>query len=148
MSANAKASPYVVPPGEGEVLVPGRALLRISAKETGDAFEILELSGPEGDGPPPHIHVDRHELFYVLQGTVEFTVGQDTMAAEAGSLIFVPRNTRHGFKLGPECKLLGLVAPAGLEGFFRELGAGLAAGKSHMEIREGLEAKYHQYPVP
>lgn len=147
MSTDASARPYVVAPGEGEVLVSGRALLRISGKQTGEAFEILELAGPEGDGPPPHIHVDRHELFYVLQGTVEFTVGHDTIAAEMGSLIFVPRNTRHGFKLGPECKLLGLVAPAGLEGFFRELGAGMAAGKSHMEIREGLEAKYDQHPV-
>ncbi len=147
MSANFNAGPKVVPPGEGEVLVPGRALLRMSGQQTGDAFEILELGGAEGDGPPPHIHVDHHELFYVLQGTVEFTVGHDTMAAETGSVIFVPRNTRHGFKLGPECKLLGLVAPAGLAGFFRELGAGMAAGKSHMEIRQGLEAKYDQHPV-
>ena len=148
MAPNPNASPYVALPGEGEVLVPGRAMLRISGQKTADAFEILELGGPEGDGPPPHIHVDRHELFYVLQGTVEFTVGHDTIDAEAGSLIFVPRNTRHGFKLGPECKLLGLVAPAGLEGFFRELGAGMAGGKSHMEIRERLEAKYDQHPVP
>lgn len=147
MSVKASAIPVVVPPGKGEVLVPGRAVLRISGQQTGDAFEILELGGPEGDGPPPHIHVDRNELFYVLQGTVEFTVGHQTIAAEAGSLIFVPRNTRHGFKLGPETKLLGLVAPAGLEGFFRELGAGMAAGKSHMEIREGLEPKYDQHPV-
>lgn len=147
MSTNANASPYAVPPGEGKVLIPGRALLRISAQQTGDAFEIIELAGPEGDGPPPHIHVDRHELFYVLQGTVEFTVGHDTISAEAGSLVFVPRNTRHGFKLGSDCRLLGLVAPAGLEGFFRELGAGMAAGKSHVEIRQALEAKYDSHPA-
>lgn len=147
MSTNANASPYAVPPGEGKVLIPGRALLRISAQQTGDAFELIELAGPEGDGPPPHIHLDRHELFYVLQGTVEFNVGHDTISAEAGSLVFVPRNTRHGFKFGSDCRILGLVAPAGLEGFFRELGAGMAAGKSHVEIREALEAKYDSHPA-
>jgi quercetin dioxygenase-like cupin family protein len=147
MSETSKLSACVVPPGEGEVLIPGRVLLRISAQQTNDAFEIIELAGPEGDGPPPHIHLDRQELFYILQGTVQFSVGQDTIAAEAGSLVFVPRNTRHGFKFGPDCKVLGLVAPAGLEGFFKELGAGMAAGKSQTEIRDALEARYDSHPA-
>lgn len=147
MSTSVNTSPYAVPPGGGKVLIPGRALLRISAQQTGDAFEIIELAGPEGDGPPPHIHVNRHELFYVLQGTVEFNVANDRISAEAGSLVFVPRNTRHGFKFGPDCRMLGLVAPAGLEGFFRELGVGMAAGKNPIEIREALEAKYDAHPA-
>jgi quercetin dioxygenase-like cupin family protein len=147
MTQNTKPSAYAVPSGVGTVLIPGRVLLRISAQQTDDAFEIIELAGPEGEGPPPHIHLDRHELFYVLQGTVEFIVGQDTIAAEAGSLVFVPRNTRHGFKFGPDCKVLGLVAPAGLEGFFRELGAGMAAGKSQTEIRDALEGRYDSHPA-
>ena len=148
MSTSADAGPYVLPPGQAEVLVAGRAVLRISGQQTAGALEVLEIGGPEGDGPPPHIHVNRDELFYVLEGNAQFTVGDETVNAETGSLIFVPRKTRHGFKLGPESKLLGVVAPAGLEGFFRELGAGMAAGKSHLEIRDGLEAKYDQHRVP
>ena len=147
MEARTNLSPLAVQPGEGTVLIPGRALLRISASQTDGAFEVLELAGPDGDGPPPHIHHDRQELFYVLQGQVEFTLGEERIAVDAGSVVFVPRRTRHAFKLGPDAKLLGWVAPAGLEGFFRELGAGMAAGKSHQEIREALEAKYDSHPA-
>lgn len=147
MEASSDLSACLVQPTDGETLIPSRALLRISSNQTAGAFEVLEIAGPEGDGPPPHVHHERHELFYVLQGTVEFTLGQEQVAAEAGSLVFVPRRTRHAFKLGRDAKLLGWVAPAGLEGFFRELGAGMAAGKSHQDFRRTLEAKYDQHPA-
>ncbi len=147
MSKGRNGEACAVRPDEGTVLIPGRALLRVSAEQTKKAFEVIELAGPEGDGPPPHIHRDHQELFYVLQGTVEFTIGDAQIPAEAGSLVLVPSNTRHGFRLGADCKLLGFVAPAGLEGFFKELGAGMAAGKSQAEIREALEAKYDSHPA-
>ena len=147
MNTRANLPGYALRPGEGTTLIPGRVLLRVPAQKTEGAFEVIELAGPEGDGPPPHIHRDHQELFYVLQGRAEFTIGDDPIAAEAGSLVFVPRNTRHGFKLGPDCKLLGFVAPAGLEGFFKELGAGMAAGKSQAEIRQVLDAKYDSHPA-
>jgi len=147
MATSSDLSAFVVQRTDGETLIPGRALLRISSNQTAGAFEVLEIAGPEGDGPPPHVHLERHELFYVLQGNVEFTLGQEQVAAEAGSLVFVPRGTRHAFKLGPDAKLLAWVAPAGLEGFFRELGAGMAAGESHLEFRRTLEDRYDQHPA-
>jgi quercetin dioxygenase-like cupin family protein len=147
MEPRSALSAFAVQPTEGDVLVPGRAFLRISARQTDGAVEVLEVTGPEGDGPPPHIHHERDELFYVLQGKAEFTLGQEQAAADAGSFVFIPRNTRHGFKLGRDAKLLVWVAPAGLEGFFRELGAGMAAGKPHEEFRRTLEDKYDQRPA-
>jgi len=147
MRTPAHLSAFAVQPREGAVLIPGRAHARISSGRTNGAFEVLELAGPEGDGAPPHIHHERQELFYVLRGRVEFTLGQDQVAVEAGSLVFVPNKTRHAFKLGPDAKLLAWVAPAGLEGFFRELGEGMAAGKTQEEIRHALEAKYDSHPA-
>jgi hypothetical protein len=40
------------------------------------------------------------------------------------------------------------IIPGGLEGFFRELGAGLEAGKPSAEIRAGLAGKYDSFPAP
>jgi hypothetical protein len=37
--------------------------------------------------------------------------------------------------------------PAGLEGFFEELGAGLAAGKTSEAIRRELAGKYDSIPT-
>jgi len=40
-----------------------------------------------------------------------------------------------------------VVAPAGLEGFFEELGAGVAGGRSGLEMREALAGKYDSIPA-
>jgi quercetin dioxygenase-like cupin family protein len=138
-------SAFLVSPSEGKVLVPGGAVLKASGKQTGEAFEVLELHGP--GGPPPHVHLHREELFYIIQGSFEFTLGDGTVQAPAGSLVFVPRGTRHAFDAGPDSTALAFVVPGGLEGFFTELAAGMAAGAGQAEIRESLEAKYDSHPA-
>jgi quercetin dioxygenase-like cupin family protein len=61
---------------------------------------ITYQHGTEGTGPPPHCH-PWDEAFYVLDGTIEFTVGETTAALEAGSLVHVPGGTTHAFNYGP-----------------------------------------------
>jgi hypothetical protein len=61
--------------------------------------------------------------------------------------VFVPRGTRHGFKLQPDSQALLIIAPAGLAGFFTELGDGLAAGRSSEEIRAARTGKYDSTPT-
>jgi quercetin dioxygenase-like cupin family protein len=89
----------------------------------------------------------REEAFYVLEGSFTFVLGQETVEAPARSFVFVPRGTRHGFTVQPGSRALLLVAPAGLEGFFTELGGGLEAGRSGAEIREALAGRYDSTPV-
>jgi quercetin dioxygenase-like cupin family protein len=89
----------------------------------------------------------RDEGFYILDGSFSFTLAQNDVEAGVGSFIFVPRGTRHGFTVGPGGRALLLIAPAGLEGFFEELGRGLATGKSGAEIRKALADKYDSTPV-
>jgi quercetin dioxygenase-like cupin family protein len=146
MNEEAQArSAFVLSSSEGRVLVPGGVVLKASGRQTGGAFEVLELHGPSG--PPPHVHLHRDELFYIVQGSFEFTLGDETVQAAVGSLVFVPRGTRHAFNAGPDSKGLVFVVPGGLEGFFTELAVGMAAGKSQAEIREALEAKYDSHPA-
>jgi mannose-6-phosphate isomerase-like protein (cupin superfamily) len=55
-----------------------------------------------GEGPNLHVH-PYDELFHVLQGRAEFTVGERKFVAEAGSLVVGPANIPHAFKnLGPD----------------------------------------------
>lgn len=143
--AGQSAAARLVPSGQGKALVPGGMHLKISASETMGLFEVFELEGPMG--PPPHIHHDHQEVFCVLHGRYTFTLDHDTVEAEAGSVVFVPRGTRHAFKPGPDSRAFVFVAPPGLEGFFEELGAGMAAGKSQDEIREALEGRYDSHPA-
>ncbi|MDP9325976.1 MAG: cupin domain-containing protein [Candidatus Dormibacteraeota bacterium] len=119
--------------------------LKVSAQESGGALEVIEYLGPAA--PPPHVHRQRDELFYILKGTFAFSLGTDDFDVEQGGTVFVPRGTRHGFKPLPGSQALLIIAPAGLEGFFAELGEGLAAGKPSEEIRAALAGKYDSTPT-
>jgi mannose-6-phosphate isomerase-like protein (cupin superfamily) len=135
--------PLVVDAGGGERL-PFIGSLRASAAETAGVFELIEYQGPAT--PPPHVHKDHDEAFYILNGSFRFTLGHDEVKAPTGALVLVPRGTRHGFSVEPGSRALFFIIPAGLAGFFRELGAGLAEGKSSAEIRAALAGKYDSFP--
>jgi mannose-6-phosphate isomerase-like protein (cupin superfamily) len=138
---------HVAARGEGRELFVG--MLQVSAEQSGGSVEVIVLNaGPEGQvGPPPHVHHHRDELFYVLKGRLTFVLGTREFEVEQGGTVFVPRGTRHGFRSQPDSQALLIIAPAGLEGFFAELGDGLAAGKSNEEIRAALAGKYDSTPT-
>ena len=138
---------HVAARGEGKKLFVGT--LQVSAEQSGGSVEVIVLNaGPVGAaGPPPHVHHHRDELFYIVRGRLTFVLGTREFEVEQGGTVFVPRGTRHGFKSQPDSEALLIIAPAGLEGFFAELGDGLAAGKSNEEIRAALAGKYDSTPA-
>lgn len=119
--------------------------LKASGDSTAGAFELIEYSGPAA--PPPHVHRSHDEAFYILQGAFTFVLGNEEVEVDVGSVVFVPRGTRHGFKGSPGAKALFFTIPAGLERFFEELGAGLAEGKTSEAIRGELAGKYDSIPA-
>jgi hypothetical protein len=44
------------------------------AEETEGQFSLFEAIIPPGGGPPPHLHQWEDEAFYVLEGSVAFTI--------------------------------------------------------------------------
>lgn len=88
----------------------------------GSYFTLLVDVAPYG-GPPPHIHHLEEEQFYVLQGELTFSVSGQTFQANTGDFVHIPRETAHSFKNGPiPSRILATFSPAGIEGFFREVG--------------------------
>ncbi len=144
MDASDGLTPYWLPPGSGTPL-PNVGTVKASAKHTGGSFEVIESVG--SGGPPPHVHREREEAFYVLEGALNFVLGDDRFEAGPGSFVFVPRGTRHGFQATPGTRALFFIAPAGLEGFFRALGEGIQQGRSNQEIRASLAGVYDSEPV-
>jgi hypothetical protein len=61
-------------------------------------------------------------MFYVLDGTVRYVLGDQTVDARTGSFVFIPRGTPHCFhNPGPEAtRLLVMFTPAGIERSFEE----------------------------
>ena len=73
-----------------------------SIETTGNyAFADIETT-PEVPGPPPHHHVDADELYYVLEGTIEFMRDGTWHTVEKGGTFSVPKGTLHTFRAGHE----------------------------------------------
>ena len=78
---------------------------------------------PEFEGVDPHTHGDHADSFYVLEGEVEFHVGDEPRIAGPGTFVSAPPGTVHGFRVvGSEpIRFLNLHAPPG--GFLDRLRA-------------------------
>jgi quercetin dioxygenase-like cupin family protein len=118
----------LVPPGGGEELTvrDGSTLLfKAIGASTGGSFSLHERQVPPGGRrPPAHVHPDRTEAFWVLDGEAEFELDGELVTAVAGGFVLVPGGVTHTFgasATGP-AHLLVLHAPA-LDDYFRALAA-------------------------
>jgi mannose-6-phosphate isomerase-like protein (cupin superfamily) len=92
------------------------------AESNGSMFALDCLVGA-GGGPPPHRHLAEDELFYIVEGSIEFTMGGETRTVGAGESVFVPRGSEHAYVNGGSepCRMLAVYTPSGMEGWFREV---------------------------
>ena len=89
---------------------------------------MIEGVGRKGNKPPPHIHHREDETFYIVEGEMTATVGGQEIKGSSGSVIFAPRGIVHSFEINSEqIRVLVLLTPAGLEGYFKECSVPAAA---------------------
>ncbi|GAA5219678.1 cupin domain-containing protein [Membranihabitans marinus] len=76
-----------------------------------------------GVGIPPHVHSKEDEIFRVIKGEIEITVGSKTTILRAGDMAYAPKNIPHTWKVvGTEkAKMCTTAFPAGIEHMFNEL---------------------------
>ena len=102
----------------------GSALISVlaTAEMTGGRYTLLHWRMQRGFTPPaPHRHGP--EDFYIIRGQVRFWVAGDELLATDGDLVRTPPGVWHTLQAeSDEAEFLLLCAPAGMEGFFRELG--------------------------
>ena len=98
--------------------------------ETNGKYALWEALVLPGGGPPPHTHSREEEGFYILEGEITFTMGDQRLVARAGMFANMPVGTPHAFKneSGRPARMLISVAPAGLEQMFFECGVSLPEG--------------------
>jgi quercetin dioxygenase-like cupin family protein len=82
----------------------------------------MEFNVAPGTGPVPHRHSREDESFYILDGLLEFRIGERIFTAGPGSFLFAPKGIPHTFKnVGTTpARALVIISPAGLEKFFDE----------------------------
>lgn len=148
------ATGFVLGPSEGRAIDLGTFAMTVKAdtEQTGGAFSLLEAEEPPGFGPPMHIHTDAAEAFYVLEGEYVIFLDEDEVACPAGSFVFIPLGTLHGFRVGDApSRKLNIYVPAAMVGYFDELS--MATKEGHLDAdslspiakRYGVEVRG---PVP
>jgi quercetin dioxygenase-like cupin family protein len=126
------------------------AVVKATAKQTGDAFGLVELIAPVGPASPYHVHRAEDETFYVLEGQLEFISGERRFTGGPGTYVFLPRDIPHGFRVvgAAPARCLILTTPGGFEGFVMEMGQPAksltlpAPSAPDMDKLKALAAKY------
>lgn len=103
----------------------------ISGKQTSGNYAVIDMLVPPGGGPGPHAHKDIQEMFYVVEGEIEFKMEGGKYKAMKGSFVNIPLGGKvHCFKntTGNIAHLLCTVIPSGLDDFFQEIGKPVETG--------------------
>jgi len=112
--------------GEGKSfwLITDLHTFKIVGDDTNGAFTVAELIGDPELGPPPHVHRNHDESFYILEGTFDFSLAGRPFTARAGDFVHLPRGVVHSHRAagGAAAKALVIQAPAGVERFIEEAG--------------------------
>jgi quercetin dioxygenase-like cupin family protein len=91
----------------------------LSPEQTGGAVAIMDMTAPRGAEPPPHLHTREDEMFYLLEGEVDFHIGDNVIKAKAGASVFAPRQVPHRFSIQtPTARFLVVITPGQFLSYF------------------------------
>jgi quercetin dioxygenase-like cupin family protein len=78
---------------------------------------------PRDQGPPPHLHKQHQEAFYVVDGTMTFQVGEEEIEAPAGSFVLIPAGIVHKFSNPTDAPAtcVNVWLPGGFEEYFSHM---------------------------
>ncbi|HEX4204848.1 MAG TPA: cupin domain-containing protein [Ktedonobacteraceae bacterium] len=123
----------VLKPGEGRVipLGPIHMVVQEDGTQTRGTLGVAEfLVPPSAPTPPVHIHHAHEEVFYVLEGELEFLAGAETVRASAGTFVMVPIGAPHTFSNPTDrtARFLNTFTPPRYIHYFEEMSTLLQAG--------------------
>jgi mannose-6-phosphate isomerase-like protein (cupin superfamily) len=142
----------IVGPGDGDIVLSGPTQMRIleDGSHTAHRLGLGEITiAPRTAGPPQHRHAQHDEGFYVLSGTVRFTVGSTSHDVGAGTLVMVPPGAPHTFANPGDVPavILNTFTPDLYVQYFRDLRDMIAAGHPlSPTVIEDVMARYATTP--
>jgi mannose-6-phosphate isomerase-like protein (cupin superfamily) len=117
---------------------------------TGHRLGFAEaVLAPHTPGPPQHRHAQHDEGFYIVSGTVRFTVGQKRYDAVAGTFVMVPPGAPHTFANPGDqpAVMLSTFTPDLYVQYFRDLRDMIASGQQ-LSPQASIETMSHYATEP
>jgi quercetin dioxygenase-like cupin family protein len=110
-------------PDDGDAIwmLGGRYEVKVTGDQSDGAMTVVEMWMPAGMGPPPHTHPGA-ETVYVLEGKINYHIGDETFEGPAGSTFHIPPGVVENFEPIEETRVLVTYTPGGIEKFFTEAG--------------------------
>ena len=94
----------------------------VNSEQTNGAFSMTDYLAKPGNEPPAHKHDREDEFLYVLEGRIDAYIGKEVFSAGPNEGVYFPKFVPHTFAiLTPHFRMLILMSPGGLEGYFREM---------------------------
>jgi quercetin dioxygenase-like cupin family protein len=80
--------------------LPGRKWVKLVGPDTGGCQNMVlgVVTFPPGSDPGPHRHEREEEIIYVIAGTGETRVGDQTLPLEPGIAVFTEPGVEHGVR--------------------------------------------------
>ena len=85
---------------------------------------VLEMTLPMGSSAPLHVHDTLDDTWYILEGEMIVTCGEDTLAVGAGHWVSMPRGVPHTFRVvgDKNARILLIHDNASFRDLIRDLG--------------------------
>src|SRR4051795_6250079 len=77
-------------------------IIHLDSHDTDGSFALIEANSLPGLEPPLHVHEREDEVFYILEGKVTITCGEEQKTLLPGETAFLPRMIPHSFRIDSE----------------------------------------------
>jgi mannose-6-phosphate isomerase-like protein (cupin superfamily) len=155
---NIATSKTYIGPGHGKAARVFASDIEIKAGEdAGMSFGLFRSIFPPGAGMPfLHLHRSYEEAFHLVQGQVQFVLGEEEFEMRAGGAVLVPARTPHCFRnVGDgDVEWIAITTPATAVTLIEEVGAvprgdlGALAALLERHDSELLERRPHWADAP
>jgi|GEM_PF-332806 len=135
----------VLGPDEGEKywIAGDHITFKVGPQQTDKKYAVALTWTAPGSGPPPHIHANEDEMFYIIEGTMMFMDNQETFIGGPGTAVYLKKGIPHTFKnVGDKpAKFIVTTAPTGFEAFVAECGESITQIPCDKQVNDAAIGK-------
>jgi quercetin dioxygenase-like cupin family protein len=114
-----------------------RVAFAVSHSDGADGLSVVWSHGPRGDSPPLHVHTTEDEVFHVIDGQLQVSLGGRLINARRGDTLLAPKGVPHTYRVDSESATwLAITTNGDFERFVRRLARADAGAVEHEQVME------------